>query len=38
MDNTLCYIAPLPFGDGFVYTQDFIILAEHLFEEVPPVV
>jgi hypothetical protein len=36
-DNTLCDIAPLPLGDGFVDVQDLIVLAEHLFEEVPPV-
>lgn len=35
-DNTLCDIAPLPLGDGFVDVQDLIVLAEHLFEEVPP--
>jgi len=32
-DNTLCDIAPLPLGDGYVDVQDLIILAEHLFEE-----
>ncbi len=36
-NNTLCDIAPLPLGDGFVDVQDLIVLAEHLFEEVPPV-
>jgi N-acetylneuraminic acid mutarotase len=33
-NSTLCDIAPLPFGDGFVDVQDLIILSEHLFEEV----
>ena len=33
-ENTLCDIAPLPFGDGIVDVQDLIVLAEHLFEEV----
>ena len=36
-DNTLCDIAPLPLGDGFVDVKDLIVLAEHLFEEFPPV-
>jgi len=36
-DNTLFDIAPLPFGDGIVDVQDLIVLAEHLFEEFPPV-
>jgi hypothetical protein len=31
-NNTLCDIAPLPFGDGFVDVKDLIVLAEHLFE------
>jgi len=35
-DNTLCDIAPLPLGDGFVDIQDLIVLAEHLFEEILP--
>ncbi len=35
-NNTLCDIAPLPLGDGFVDVQDLIVLAEHLFEEFPP--
>jgi hypothetical protein len=34
-DNPLCDIAPAPLGDGFVDIQDLIVLAEHLFEEVP---
>jgi len=36
-ENTLCDIAPLPLGDGYVDVQDLIVLAEHLFEEFPPV-
>jgi len=36
-DNTLCDIAPLPLGDGFVDVKDLIVLSEHLFEEFPPV-
>ncbi|MFH1715862.1 MAG: hypothetical protein ABIF19_00800 [Planctomycetota bacterium] len=36
-NSTLCDIAPLPLGDGYVDVQDLIILAEHLFEEFPPV-
>jgi Tol biopolymer transport system component len=34
-ENTLCDIAPPPLGDGFVDVQDLIVLAEHLFEEIP---
>jgi len=34
-DNSLCDIGPTPFGDGIVDVQDLIVLAEHLFEEVP---
>jgi hypothetical protein len=34
-ENPLCDIAPAPLGDGFVDVQDLIVLAEHLFEEVP---
>jgi hypothetical protein len=34
-DDPLCDIGPTPFGDGIVDVQDLIILAEHLFEEVP---
>jgi len=34
-DNQLCDIGPMPWGDGFVDIQDLIVLAEHLFEEVP---
>jgi len=33
-DESLCDIAPPPFGDGIVDVQDLIVLAEHLFEEV----
>jgi Tol biopolymer transport system component len=35
-DEPLCDIGPTPFGDGIVDVQDLIVLAEHLFEEVPP--
>jgi len=34
---SLCDIGPTPFGDGIVDVQDLIVLAEHLFEEIPPV-
>jgi hypothetical protein len=36
-DNSLCDIGPMPWGDGVVDVQDLIVLAEHLFEEFPPV-
>jgi hypothetical protein len=36
-DNSLCDIGPMPWGDGVVDVQDLIVLAEHLFQEVPPV-
>ena len=36
-DDSLCDIGPMPWGDGVVDVQDLIVLAEHLFEEVPPV-
>jgi hypothetical protein len=36
-DESLCDIGPMPWGDGVVDVQDLIVLAEHLFEEVPPV-
>ncbi|MHC4565800.1 MAG: hypothetical protein ACYTE3_08570 [Planctomycetota bacterium] len=36
-DDSLCDIGPTPWGDGIVDVQDLIVLAEHLFEEVPPV-
>jgi hypothetical protein len=32
----LCDIRPTPFGDGIVDVEDLIVLAEHLFEEIPP--
>jgi hypothetical protein len=32
----LCDIGPTPFGDCIVDVQDLIVLAEHLFEEIPP--
>jgi hypothetical protein len=34
-DYSLCDIGPMPWGDGIVDVQDLIVLAEHLFEEVP---
>ena len=34
-DNSLCDIGPMPWGDGVVDVQDLVVLAEHLFEEVP---
>ena len=34
-DEPLYDIAPSPFGDGIVDVQDLIVLAGHLFEEVP---
>ena len=36
-DEPFCDIAPVPFGDGIVDVQDLIVLAEHLFEEIPPI-
>jgi predicted secreted protein/Tol biopolymer transport system component len=36
-DEPLCDIGPTPFGDGIIDVQDLIVLAEHLFEEIPPV-
>ena len=36
-DNSLCDIGPMPWGDGVVDVEDLIVLAEHLFEEFPPV-
>ena len=36
-DDPLCDIGPMPWGDGIVDVQDLIVLAEHLFEEFPPV-
>jgi len=36
-DDPLCDIGPMPWGDGIVDVQDLIVLAGHLFEEVPPV-
>jgi len=35
-DDSLCDIGPPPFGDGIVNVEDLIVLAEHLFEEIPP--
>jgi len=34
-DNSLCDIGPMPWGDGVVDVEDLIVLAEHLFEELP---
>ena len=36
-DNSLCDIGPMPWGDGIVDVEDLIVLAEHLFEEIPTV-
>ncbi len=36
-EEQLCDIGPMPWGDGVVDVQDLIVLAEHLFEEIPPV-
>ncbi len=36
-DNSLCDIGPMPWGDGVVDVEDLVVLAEHLFEEFPPV-
>jgi hypothetical protein len=36
-DNSLCDIGPMPWGDGIVDVQDLIVIAEHLFEQFPPV-
>ncbi len=36
-DNQLCDVGPMPWGDGVVDVQDLIVIAEHLFEEFPPV-
>ena len=36
-DEKLCDIGPMPWGDGIVDVQDLIVLAEHLFEGIPPV-
>jgi hypothetical protein len=35
-DNSLCDIGPMPWGDGIVNVQDLVVLAEHLFEVIPP--
>ncbi len=34
IDEALCDIGPMPWGDGIVDVEDLKILAEHLFEEV----
>ena len=36
-DEPLYDIGPMPWGDGIVDVQDLIVLAEHLFEEIPSV-
>jgi predicted secreted protein len=36
-DEQLYDIGPMPWGDGIVDVQDLIVLAEHLFEGIPPV-
>jgi Tol biopolymer transport system component len=36
-DEPLCDIGPMPWGDSIVDVEDLIVLAEHLFEEFPPV-
>jgi len=36
-DKQLYDIGPMPWGDGIVDVQDLIVLAEHLFEGIPPV-
>ena len=36
-NDSLCDIGPMPWGNGIVDVQDLIVLAEHLFEEFPPV-
>jgi len=35
-NESLCDIGPMPWGDGIVDVQDLIVLAEHLFEGIPP--
>jgi len=35
-DEPLCDIGPMPWGDGIVDIEDLVVLAEHLFEEIPP--
>jgi len=35
-DEPLCDIGPMPWGDSIVDVHDLIVLAEHLFEEIPP--
>ena len=34
-DEPFCDIGPMPWGDGVVDVEDLIVLAEHLFEEIP---
>jgi Tol biopolymer transport system component len=35
-NEPLCDIGPMPWGDGIVDVEDLKVLAEHLFEEIPP--
>ena len=35
-NNSLCDIGPMPWGNGIVDVEDLIVLAKHLFEEIPP--
>jgi len=36
-DEQLYDIGPMPWGDGIVDVKDLIVLAEHLFEGIPPI-
>jgi hypothetical protein len=36
-DNSLCDVGPMPWGDGVIDVEDLVVIAEHLFEEFPPV-
>ena len=35
-EHSLCDIGPMPWGDGVVDVEDLIVIAGHLFEEIPP--
>ncbi len=35
--SPLCDVGPMPWGDGIVDVEDLVVVAEHLFEEFPPV-
>ena len=37
-DEPFYDIGPMPWGDGVVDVQDLIVLANHLFENFPPVI